>query len=194
MANLRVGQPVVHKPLQSFPVHSMSLAATPQRLVPVSTNLVAKQLQSRLVRRHSIVPIESTDHSSEPLSLPRYRLMHSSFQLSLDRFEFPAHCVPDGFADDRKHAVSFLPADVREAQEIECLGSPQSALLAVFGCKRSEFHTRVFWGLSSSPNLPNRWLSSARSFSASVLFCKPTMKSSAHRTTITSPRLWVRLQ
>jgi hypothetical protein len=48
--------------------------------------------------------------------------------------------------------------------------------------------SRVLSGCSSSPNFANRSRSPARNLSASSRYSNPTMKSSAQRTMITSPR------
>jgi len=109
MANLWVGQPVVHQRFQSFPAHPMSLPPTPQCMVPVPANPVAEQVQSRLVRWHSIVPVEPVDHGPEPLPLPWYWLTYSSLQLNFDRLHLPAHPVsrarapPFGKVSDRSN-------------------------------------------------------------------------------------------
>lgn len=110
MANLWVGQPLVHQRFQSFPAHPMSLAPAPQCMVPVPANLVAEQVQSRLIRLHSIVPVEPVDHGPEQLPLPSYWFIHSSLQLSFGRLHRPAHPVsrardpPFGKVSDRSTA------------------------------------------------------------------------------------------
>jgi hypothetical protein len=65
-------------------------------------------------------------------------------------------------------------------------GLPRPCCLRVGAAKRPNSISRVLSPCSSSPNLLKRSRKSWRNRSPSAWICKPTMKSSAYRTTITS--------
>jgi hypothetical protein len=77
--------------------------------------------------------------------------------------------------DEQRCALGVLLTDVREPQKVERVGPRKNSI------------KRVFSGCSSKRNLASLWRRASVNRTASARFSNPTMKSSAYRTTITSP-------
>ena len=106
-----------------------------------------------------------------------------------DLLELGPHPLRDRDPPHPEAPVPCLPADVREAEEVERLRLTPARAPVRAACRPNSI-SRVLSGCSSSPNFANRSRRSARNRSASSRCSNPTMKSSANRTMITSPCAW----
>src|SRR4030095_13722103 len=73
-------QPSVDQAVHPFPCNPGLLAPPPQRPKPEPCYMKTERRQRPLIRRHTIVPIVSFNHSLQPLAYLRHRLVHSSSQ------------------------------------------------------------------------------------------------------------------
>jgi hypothetical protein len=138
---IRVMDPRRWQPSVDQSVHPLlrkprPLAPSPNRLKPASCYLKTKRRQWLPVRRHTIVPVVSFNHSLQPLPYLRHRLMHSPSQSHLDLLQLCSIRLADRPPIHREHPVtSLLATDVREAKKIECLRLPLPAPSPIVGCK-----------------------------------------------------------
>ena len=183
-------QPAVDEPPHPVPEHAAVLAPSRQRAMPEPADLEPKSVERRLVHGHAVVPDVSTDHRAQPRaycgmgSCMRRRssaFTALSFACSRLRIVCRTHREPS--------VAPLLPADVREAEEVERLRFPLSAPSS--GCRPHTGRTpAAAFSRDAAPgrNFRNRSASSAQNRSASDLTWNPSTMSSANLTTITSPR------
>ena len=121
--------------------------------------------------------------------------MHSPAQLFFQLFELTAHLFPFRLAQNREISVAlFLPADVREAKKVKGFRFPLSSTFTVAGCPWTELYQSRLFRMQFKPEFGETRLQLFQETIGLVLELKPTMKSSANLTTITSPRACVFLQ
>src|SRR5215831_17345249 len=147
-------KPSGEQPIHTIPRQPFPFTTTPQRVVPVVANLKPEPENSAAVAGHSVVADETTNHRAKPLSLFGNRRMHALPQLGLNLLKLATQPLSYRLADDRVHAVtSFLPANMREAQEVECLRPPLISPVAVFDRKWTEFQKPRFLGVQRQTEL-----------------------------------------
>ena len=174
------------------PVDPGFLAAAPQRLA-ASACLPGRgrPLTALVVAGHSIIGHVPAHHAGQPAALLRNGQMHAPPELVFDHFQLGPHPFRDRDAPDPEPPALGGRADMRETQEIERLRLARAPCLpGRRAASRPNSISRVLPGCNSSPNFANLPRSSARNRSASSRCSNPTMKSSANRTMITSPRAW----
>jgi hypothetical protein len=141
-------QPSVDQSVHPLPRKPRLLAPSPQRPKPVSCYMKSERRQRLRVRRHTVVPIMPFNHSLQPFTYLRHRLVHSSSQ---SRFDLLQLCsVPLAYRPPihREHPVaSLLATDVREAKKIECLRLPLPASFPIVGCKVAKLDQARFLGM-----------------------------------------------
>ena len=88
---------------------------------------------------HPVVPVMCVYHGAQPLAHFRDGVVHASPEFSLHLIQLRLQSFANRLPQHRKPSIaSFLPADMREAEEIERFRSPFSALLSVLDRKWSE--------------------------------------------------------
>src|SRR6266536_5092878 len=148
MMELGPGEPTVNQPEHTLPRQPRLLAATPQRAVPVASDMVTKRTQRRQIRRHTIITMVSLDHRPQPLSYCSHALVHSFAQFRFDRLQLCAFPLTHRAPPDREHSVaSLLTADMREAKKVECFRLPLAAPFATFGCVAAKLDHARFLGM-----------------------------------------------
>jgi len=141
-------QPAVDQAPHPVPEHSGFLTAPQERAMPEPTYLEPKRVQRRAVGRHSVITNVSTNDRPQPLAHFRDGVMHASFELGLHLAQLRLQPFANRLPQDREAPVApLLPTDVGEAEEVERLRFPCSALLPVFGCERSELQQPRFLGM-----------------------------------------------
>src|SRR6266566_76197 len=151
-------QPLLGQPIHSLPGRVVRLAATAERLEPVPRDLIVELLDGFEVAGHGVVRVVPSHHPSQPAPHLRDGQMHSPDEFGLDLLQLGSHLLRTRLPLQRKAlSVPGLPADMREAEELERLRLTESSLLPP-----PNSISRVFSAFSSRPNLAKRWLSSAR--------------------------------
>src|SRR6266478_2974308 len=147
-------QPAVDQAPHPVPKHAGFLAAPQERAMPEPTYLEPKRVQRRTVGRHSVITNVSTYDRPQPLTHFRDGVMHAAFEFGLHLAQFRLQPFANRLPQDRKASVPpLLPTDVGEAEEVERLRFPFSALLPVFGCERSELQQPRFLGMQFQAEL-----------------------------------------
>ena len=133
------GNPPVVQDDKIIPGRSVSVAASPERLQPHSSDLSSQCNECLPVRSDGVI-VEITIHDlPEPFPYIDHRLVHSNLKLGLDRCKCGSKALPNRVAPKHELSVAGLRTDVREPEEIKCLrftltSSPPSSL-----CISAEF-------------------------------------------------------
>src|SRR5664280_1406966 len=117
-------QPIRRVAVHLRPVEPGPLAAAPERLEPVPGHLITKCCHCIGVAGHGVVGEMSSHHAAEPLPLLGDGEMPAPLEFIFDLMQLGPHPLRDGLALEPETPALVLPADVREAQEVERLGLP----------------------------------------------------------------------
>src|SRR5579864_2254259 len=149
-------QPAVDQAPHPVPKHSGFLAAPQERAMPEPTYWEPKPIQRRTVGRHSVITNVSTHDRPQPLAHFGDGVMHASFEFGLHLAQLRLQPFANRLPQDREASVApLLPTDVGEAEEVERLRFPFSALLPVFGRERAELQQARFLGMQFQAELPH---------------------------------------
>ena len=148
MTNSSKRKPLVDQTIHAFPRESGFLAASHQRAVPEPSHLKAECLDGRAVHWYSVVPNMPAHHRLEPRPNIGHGVVHSLSQFVFHLFELGSKPFLDGLPNHREFPVApFLPADVREAKEVERLRFSLSAFLPVFSRIRAKLQKPRLFGM-----------------------------------------------
>src|SRR6185436_17993368 len=140
--------PAVKHSVHALPRQARLLAATPERAVPVATNMITKRTQRRQVRRHTVITIVSRHYRPQPIAHFSHALVHSFAKFRFDRLQLSSFPLTHRPPQYHEHPVAaLLPADVREAQKVECLRLPLSPPFSPFGCIAAKLDHPRFLGM-----------------------------------------------
>src|SRR6266487_7043453 len=135
----------------------------------------------------------SSHHACQPPRLVGDGQMPAPLKLVFDLLELGLQPLRDGVTPEPETPASPLPADVREAQEVERLRLPQSPRRSSLGSEPPELDQPGLVGMQLQPELRQPLAKSRRNCLASARCSNPQMKSSAKRVMIMSPRACRRL-
>ena len=138
MSNARRGQPAPDEPPHPLPGDTGCLAPPPQRAVPKSPHLETERVQRRAVHRHPVVPQMPLHDRAQPPAHLRDGSVQTSLQLGFHRAELCLQPLPDRLPHHREPSIPLLPANVREAEEVERLRLPFADAPPVLGRERTE--------------------------------------------------------
>ncbi len=171
VADARGRQPSGDQTLHPGPRHAVALTAPPQSATPEPADGASERPQGRAVQGHAVVPDVTRHDRAQVGALLRNGIVQAPLEFGLHRLQLRppprAHRLPQ----HRELSRPGLRAAVREAQEGEGLRLAPATLAPV----------RV----GEPPELDE---ARPRKRSASSRCSNPTAKSSAKRTTTTSPR------
>src|SRR5436853_2703029 len=174
-----------------FPRQPVPLTASSQTLEPFHADVIAECREQVSVRRYREVGKVAFDHGCEPPPLLVDRLMPVLSQRFLELPKLGLHPLSLCLAPELEVGAVLLGAAV--------VVNPKKSNVSGFPLPRSARRSaaylpnsirRVFSGCRLSANLAKRSLRSFRKRSASCRCWKPTIVSSAYRTTIISPVAW----
>ena len=149
------GQPAVNEPPHPVPGNAAVLAAPGQRAVPEPADLETEDVQRRSVHGHAVIADVSTDDRAQPLAHFGNGVVHASREVGFHLAELRLQPFTNRLPQHRKHPVApLLPADVREAEEVERLGLPLAEPLSVRGRERPELQEARLLGIQLQPELP----------------------------------------
>src|SRR6266571_2511239 len=153
MTNTRWRQPALNEPPHPLPSDAGGLAPSPKRTAPEAPNLEAKRKQRRAVHGHPVVPQMPPHDRAQPPAHHRDRSVQAAPQLGLDLAELRLQPLPERLPHHREPSIPLLPADVREAEEVERLWLPQVDAPPVLGRVRPEFQQPCLLGVQLQTEL-----------------------------------------
>src|SRR3989475_7905496 len=133
MSKARGRQPAPSEPPHPLPGDASGLATPPQRATPEPPNLKTERDQRRAVHWHPVVLQMPVDDRAQPSAHLRDGSMQTSPQLGFHLAQLRLQPLPDRLPHHREPPVPLLPADVREAEEVERLRLPLAGSLSVSG-------------------------------------------------------------
>ena len=139
MQDTGLGDVAFKMDLHPFPRQPVTLTAPPQRAHPGNDDVVAERADRRHVVWHRMIREEPAHHRSEPCPLLGERGMHPPPKLVVapralrhdDRPDLGLHPFACRLAPELEATLPRLPADVREAEEVERVGLAVAALRPV---------------------------------------------------------------
>src|SRR5204863_1190610 len=187
-------KPPVDVALHPAPRQVVLLAAATQGPPPQPSHCLAESTERRAVHRDPVVPDMAPNDSPEIGALLRDGKMQAVPQL---RFHFLELGLPPRTHRLPQHREATRPLFAQlcvKPRKLKVSGFPSPRPRRAWSANRPNSRRRVLSGCSSRPNRSNRSRSSARNCTASCRCSNPTTKSSAKRTTMTSPRACLLLQ
>ena len=121
VTNARRGQPAVEQPLHPLPGDTARVTAPRERTLPEPRHLVAKHDMLSLVHGHPVIAEVPTNDQTQPSAHLRDRVVQAPPEFGFHLAQLRLHPLPARLPNHREPPIPFLPADVREAEEIERL-------------------------------------------------------------------------
>jgi len=121
MKHAGMREPTFDEPCGAVPGGAIALAAAPKRLVPVLRDLDPKRVERFDVRGDGVVREVSAHHVAQPLALISHRQVSPSTKLVAKRGEPRTHSTLGGVPVEQEPTRPRLPADMREAEKVECV-------------------------------------------------------------------------
>ena len=148
------GQPALNQPGHAVPPHTAVLAASRQRAMPEPTDLAPQQQERVAVHGYTVIADVPSDHRAQPFTLRWDGSVQAPLELSFHVAELGLQPFAHRLPKQRKHPVtSLLPADVREAEEVEGLGLPLTVPRSVVSRERAELQEAGLFGVQLQPEL-----------------------------------------
>jgi hypothetical protein len=180
-------QPAGGEAVHRLPGEPGALAAAAERLEPVPHYLVAEGPDGFAVAGHGVVGEVPSHHACQPAPLCRDGLVPTLPALVFDLGQLGPHPLRDGLTRQPEVSGLGLPADVREAQEVERLGLADASRCAVAGGVAPELDQPRLVGMEFEAELREPVAKLGKEPLRIGLMLEPGNKSSAKRTMITSP-------
>jgi hypothetical protein len=132
-----------------------SLAAARERSMPEQARPQSERAQSGVVHGHSVIADVSTNDRPQPLAYFRDGVVHASPEFVFYLAQLRLHPLTNRLPQHRVVTVaSRLPADMREAKEVERFRLPFSALFPVSGREPTELQKPRLVGMQFKLELP----------------------------------------
>src|SRR5579875_2857619 len=156
MKNLHMGNPAGDQVPKPLPSHAALLTPPPKRAVPVPNHLGSKAFQTVHVAGNSmVVEVALNDPPQPPPDLGHWHVP-APMKLLFHFVQLCGESLLDRPALDGEPAgLPGLPADMREAQEVERFRLALAPLLPVFGCVAPEFDQARLVRVEFQPELPH---------------------------------------
>src|SRR5881409_3070151 len=151
MTNARRGQPPLDEPAHPLPGDVPCMTAPRQRAVPEPADLEPEHAYRRAVHGHSVVASVPTHNLTQPCTHHWDRIVQPPPQLGLHLTELRLPPLPDRLPHHREPPTPLLPADVREAEEVERLRLPLPGPPPVLGREWPEFQQSGLLGVQLQP-------------------------------------------
>jgi hypothetical protein len=153
MANARRRQPPLNQPAHPLPGEVSCLTAPRQDAVPEPAHPGSEQGDRWAVHRHPVVPDVPSNHRAQPCPHLRDRVVQATAELGLHLAQLGLQPLPDRLPHHRESPVPLLPADMREAEEVERLRLPLAGALPALGRERSELQQPRLLGVQLQAEL-----------------------------------------
>jgi hypothetical protein len=138
------------------------LAPTAEALPPSPGHGVTEGREGRSVSRYPIVAVVPEQDHAQVGSLFRDGLVEAAAEFVSDLFQLRLPPFSHRLPQHRELPLPGIPADVREAEEVEGQGLPVPAIASVLLREAAELDQAVSLGCSSRPNLAKRSRRSGR--------------------------------
>src|SRR6266851_1798992 len=149
-------QPAINQPPHAVPQDPAVLTTSRKRAMPEPARVEPKQVERRSVHGHPVVADVSLDHRAQPLTDLRDGVVHASPEFGGDLTQLSLQPRTNRLPQHRKPSVaSLLPADVREAEEVESFGLPLTASRSVLSRAGAELQEPGLLGMQLQSELPN---------------------------------------
>src|SRR3970040_861680 len=153
VTNARRGQPPLDKPAHPLPGDVPCVTAPRQRAVPEPAHPEPEQGYGRAVHGHPVIPGVPTDNLTQPCPHLRDRVVQPPPQLGFPLLQLRLPPLPDRLPHHREPSVPLLPADVREAEEVERLRLPLAGPPPTLGRIRAELQQSCLLGVQLQAKL-----------------------------------------
>ncbi len=131
MVDMGRRQPSLDEPLHPLPLDTPLLTPPRKGVMPEATYREAEVGQSIPISRDSEVPDMPTHNGLQPRANFRNRIMHTPPQLGLHLLQLGLHTFANRLPKNHELSLLRLPADMREAKEVEGLRFPQTDALSI---------------------------------------------------------------
>ena len=153
MEHTRCGEPVRHQTVEASPVGPAFPTAAEKHSPPESRHPVAKYIKALHIARHRVVIEVALNDRLQPFTGLGHRIVHALAELLLDLSQLAPHALANRPAPHREVPFAVLPADVREAQEIERLWLAFPSSFPVWFGKPPELDPARFCWMEFQPKL-----------------------------------------
>src|SRR5918994_6843573 len=132
-------EPATGNPAHTLPGHVSLLAAPAESTLPKTGDLMVEGFEGIEVQGHSVVVDVPADDRGQPSPHLRDGIMPALPKLAVDLLQLRPQPLPHGQPQHNEASLPRLPADVREAEEVERLGLAPSVPLPVRRRMTAEF-------------------------------------------------------
>src|SRR6266508_6415491 len=129
------------------------MTSSGQGSVPEPPHAIPEQRQRSEVRRYAVVSDVSLDHRAQPGSHLGDRTMHAAPEFGLHLRQLGLQSPPHRLPQYREPSDPILPADMREAEEVEGLRPALAALASSFCRVAAELQQAGFVGMQLQSEL-----------------------------------------
>src|SRR6266567_498664 len=148
-------QPAIDETPHPVPEDTAVLTPARQRPVPKPAHLESERVQRLTVHGHSVITEVSTHDRAQPLACFLNGSVHAPSEFELHFPQLRLQPFTNRLPQHREVPVApLLPADMREAEEVERLRLPFSAPFPVSDRERSELQKPRFVGMQFQAELP----------------------------------------
>ena len=152
------GKPMLDEPAHPRPSDVLCVTAPRRRAMPEPGKAEPEQSKRRTVNGHTIVAGVPTRRPDPASYSPKGSGVQAPPQRGLELAQLRLQLLPDRLSHYREPAVLLLPADVREAEEVEGLRLPLAAAPSALGRERARTRSDA----SSPGAAPDRTSQNAR--------------------------------
>jgi hypothetical protein len=146
MEHARLRKPALSRGEDTLPGDRALLASAAECVPPMPKHPIPEYAETVKVPRYRIVVEVALHDRFEPLTGLAHRIVHTLTELLLNLPQLCPHAFADRLAPHREPPYPILPADVREAEEIERVGFPFSSTFPVLFSKSAELDpARLIW-------------------------------------------------
>ena len=146
MEHSRLRKPALSQSEGALPGDRAFLASVAKCTPPMPKNPLAEHPQTIEVSWYRVVVEVALHHRFEPLTGLWHGIVHARAELLPDLSQLGPHALANRRASYRESPYPVLPADMREAQKLECVGLAFTSTFPVLFSKPAELDpARFIW-------------------------------------------------
>jgi hypothetical protein len=139
VTDARRRQPPLNQPAHPLPGDVPCLTAPRERAVPEPADPEAEPSNGRAVHRHPVILDVPPNDRAQPCPHLWDRVVQATAELSFHLTQLGLPPLPDRLPHHREPPIPLLPADMREAEEVERFRLPLAGALPALGREGTEF-------------------------------------------------------